>query len=197
MALNNVPVTGQSLGASRDLINQNFSVIDTAFTVNHVPYNDGSGNQGFHKFINIPAGTPTGVTNNGTAQVALYSNTGSISGVPELFFQRNNLGANSGYSISECTANSPGWTRLPSGILLKWQTNISFSGSSSKNVNFSSNPGPAFTNLFTVLITPLSSVNFDHVLAISSVALSNFTVSVQNGSSAPSTTLFAYLAIGI
>ena len=197
MALNNVPVPGQTLGSSRDLVNQNFSVIDTAFTVNHVPYNDGTGNQGFHQFIQLPAGVPTGVTNNGTPQVALYSNTGAISGVPELFFQRNNLGANAGYSITEAGATNPGWTRLPSGILLKWASGIGFGGAASKTTNLNTiGVGPNFATILTILITPISTANFDHVLAISNITFPSFTVSTQNGASAPGTTTFSYFVIG-
>ena len=39
MALNNVPLSGQSLGVTRVPINQNFSVIDADFSVDHVAYN--------------------------------------------------------------------------------------------------------------------------------------------------------------
>src|SRR5215475_7361133 len=110
--LNNVPVAGQTLGASRDLINANFVTINTAFSVNHVPYNDGSGLQGLHQFVQMPAGTPVIATAAG--QIGLYAKNGSVSGVPELYFQRQGLAADSGYAITESSIPSfiNGWMRL-------------------------------------------------------------------------------------
>ena len=131
--LNVVPVVGQTLGNSRDLIAANFATINTAFSVNHVQYNDGSGNQGKHNFVEFPTATPTKVTTAG--EVALYSKNGVGAGtVPELYFQRQSLGADAGYSITQYgqgTVSSGGvnyayqWTRLPSGLLQLWgrQTN--------------------------------------------------------------------------
>jgi hypothetical protein len=199
--LNNSPQTNQSLSSSRVPINANFVTwIDPAFSANHVPYMDGSGNMGWHKFIQLPAGVPIIGTNTGnpqTAQVALYSKNGPISGVPELFFQRNNLAANMGYSITEGGLTNPGWTRLPCGILVKWQSGVSFGGSNSKTINLNTiGVGPNFATTLTILITPIATSNFDHVIAISNVTFPSFTVSTMNGSSAPSTLTYAYLAIG-
>jgi hypothetical protein len=122
--LNVVPnPPGQSLGNSRDLIKNNFGDIDTTFTVNHVQYNDGSGNGGMHNFIQLPTAIPTKDTLNppiSSPLVALYSNNGASSTVPELFFQRNNLAASMGYAFTEGLNDAPGYSRLPSGLLVKW-----------------------------------------------------------------------------
>ena len=164
MPLINVPLTGQSLDVTRNPINTNFSTINTAFAVNHVQYTDGSGNQGFHQFIQFPAGTPTGATNNGTPQVALYSKNGNTSGVPELYFQKNNLAADSGYAITEGLNATAGYARLPSGLLLKWGTATMTGSSATLTVNYGS-VGPNFTLNgtqvlpFNIQITPYNAAN--------------------------------------
>lgn len=199
MALNNVPIPNQTLGASRDLINQNFSVINTAFSVNHVPYNDGTGFQGMHQFLQMPAATPIIAT--GATQLGIYANTGPFSGNPELFFQRQSLAANSGYSFTEAQNTANGWTRLPSGILLKWgQQSIAAGASSGANspVIFPTGTGiPVFTNVFQIILgqrynsqTALGSSGF----GIFSTSTTQFAIT-WNGSNLANTTL-TYLAIG-
>ena len=153
MALNNVPVVGQTLFASRDLINQNFVVIDTAFAVNHVSYNDGSGNQGMHKFVQMPAAVPTIATAAG--QIGLYAKNGSTSLQPELYFQRQGLAANSGYAITEGINLTLGFTTWPSGTIVKWGTApvtglatvVTYNGGAS---------GPNITTPFHIQLTPFN-----------------------------------------
>lgn len=55
----NIPLSGESLGSTRDRINQNFQQIDTVLAVNHVPFNDAG--EGKHKFLQMPeqASAPT------------------------------------------------------------------------------------------------------------------------------------------
>jgi len=155
MPLINVPLTGQSLDVTRNPINTNFSIINTAFAVNHVQYTDGSGNQGFHQFIQFPAGTSVGVTNNGTNQVALYSNAGTTSGVPELFFQRNNLAANTGYAITEGINLQLGFTTWPCGTIVKWGT-AAVTGLTTVVTYNGGLSGPAITTPFHIQLTPFN-----------------------------------------
>lgn len=190
--LNNVPVTAQSLGASRDLINQNFSVIDTGFSVNHIQFNDGSGNQGMHAFLQMPSAVPVIAT--AVNQIGLYCNTGPISGNPELFFQRPGQAANTGYTITERTASSPGWTRLPSGILLKWGTQA-FTGTPSATVNINA-VGPNFGTVLNIQITPFNGAPYNQIIAVTAQTLINFTASSGNGSNIPNTTSIYYFVIG-
>lgn len=138
MSLNNVPLTGQTLAVTRDQIAQNFSVIDTAFTVasaqpQHIPYNDGSGNQGMHNFIQMPV--YSGSTNPPTVpsgQIGLYNKVGTFNG--DIFIKKNTPNITGGggntqqeYPITFFTANtavSPigtkGWGYLPNGLLMLW-----------------------------------------------------------------------------
>lgn len=145
MALNNVPLTGQSLGVTRVPINQNFSVIDTAFLVDHVEYNISG--QGKHKQVTMPVSGSSPATSSG--EVALFSRTSSLTGVPEMAWIRQSSG-----TVTEFTSGTlatPGWTRLPSGVLLKWgQT----TGTGLTTVTFSTGASiPAFTSIFSIQIT--------------------------------------------
>jgi len=182
--LNVVPnPANQSLANSRDLIKNNFGTIDTTFTVNHVQYNDGSGNGGMHNFIQLPTAVPTGNTLNPPINgpvVALYSRNGTTSTIPELFFQRNNLAANTGYAITECLAASTGWTRLPSGIVMKWGN---FPAPHRVFTSYSSFAGPAFNNIFNIQITALSSTgNGTSPIYLSAInSVSQFTVYNASG----------------
>lgn len=60
----------------------------------------------------------------GAAQEAIYSRTGPISGQQELFLKRNAGStypvAAQNFTFTEAGMTRPGWTRMPSGILLKW-----------------------------------------------------------------------------
>lgn len=157
MALNNVPNPGQTLADSRPLINANFAVIDTSFLVDHVDYNVAG--QGKHNKVTFPAqvGAPVFAgTDNGLYSLA-YNNGGNTK--VEIFNHKQTLGGTADIpftaSVLSSTApanNQVGWTYLPSGILLRWDeaacngnTLITFGGG-----------WPGFTNLFTIIATPIS-----------------------------------------
>lgn len=114
MALNNVPLAGQTLGVTRNPINQNFNVIDTAFSINHVDYN--APDQGKHKFLSMPVQGAAPATT--ATELGIFTQTSALTGVPEWAFRRANNGAVIEFTSS--TQANNGWTRLPSGILLKW-----------------------------------------------------------------------------
>ncbi len=138
---NNIPQPTDRLKDSQQDILDNFAEIQTLIMRNHV--NFGATGEGRHTFVEFPTAVPTGVTNVNTPEVALYSNVGTTSTVPELFFQRNNLGANTGYAFTEGLNANTGYTRLPSGLLVKWGT----SSSSVGDFDLTYNPAgtPAFT----------------------------------------------------
>jgi len=145
MALNNVPLTGQTLGVTRVPINQNFSVIGSTFEVDHVGYN--LTNQGKHNKVTMPVQSPAPVTAAG--EVALFSQTSSLTNVPEIAWRRQSSG-----SVVEFTGGllaSSGWTYLPSGILLKWG-HTSATGLTTVTFPVGANI-PAFTNIFSMQVT--------------------------------------------
>lgn len=200
MALNNVPLTGQTLNTTRVPINQNFSVIDTAFEVDHVDYN--TTGQGQHNKISFPIQNPVPVPQAGIVQ--LYSQLSTITNQPELVFtHQSGSTAPSAAQIVEFTSAgwaNPGWTRLPSGIMLKWRARIGFGGGSSVTINVNTDvPGsPNFTNLFNVLTTTVdTSASYNNVIGISSIIFPNFIVSKFGGSNPGASVTFNYLAIGL
>ncbi len=118
MALNNVPVSGQDLNTTRPLINSNFSVIDGAFTQDHVDYNIAG--QGKHEQSTyVPNNTMKTFLVN---EIGLFNNLSAASGNQEIFIQRNATGVGplypmTGYAFNGTGANTGGigWTYLPSG----------------------------------------------------------------------------------
>src|SRR5689334_3500855 len=122
----NIPQPTDRLKDSQQDILDNFAEIQTLIMRNHV--NFGATGEGRHSFIEFPTATPTGVTNGTTPEVALYSKVGATSTVPELYFQRNNLGADAGYAFTEGLNATTGYTRLPSQLLVKWGTSSSSVG---------------------------------------------------------------------
>ena len=102
---NNIPMATDRLKDSQSAIQGNFAEIETLIMRNHGDF--GAPTEGRHTFVEFPTATPTGDTLT-TPEVALYSKNGVNSGVPELYFQRNNLAADSGYSITESSNTSTG-----------------------------------------------------------------------------------------
>lgn len=202
MALNNVPLSGQSLAVTRVPINQNFSVIGTAFVVDHVDYNISG--QGQHKKVSMPTQSPEPAPQAGIVQ--LYSRVSSITNQPELVFtHQTGSTAPSAAQIVEFTSAgwaNPGWTRLPSGILLKWHSGVGFGGSSTVTVNLNTDVAgsPNFVSVFTVMMTLQDTdATYNQLVGIKNITFPNFTAEAFGGSTipAPSTVSIAYLAIGL
>lgn len=86
----NIPVTGDTLGGTRDRIRTNFTQIQSVFSQNHVAFN--ATGQGKHKFLQMPeqAAAPTTDVNEG----GLYTYPDSAS-TPKtaLFFRTESDGA--------------------------------------------------------------------------------------------------------
>lgn len=148
MPLTVVPVAGQTLAASRDLISGNFVALNNAFPVDHVDF--GLANQGKHNKISLPvqAGAPA----TGAAEVGLYCLTSALTGEPELSFRRNNSGV--AYEFTSAGQTYSGWARLPSGILLKWGE-VGPSGSGGLTTcNFPSGANiPDYNVVYTIIVT--------------------------------------------
>ena len=157
---NNIPQPNDDLSVSQPQILANFAEIATAFNLNHVAFN--ATGEGKHAFVEMPnqnAAPPTTIA----GEVGLYCNTSTATTFPELFFIKNNGGASvppplnnaNGYVITGSNYTSPGWTRLPSGILLKWGTFVS-SLSTDTLIFDASTSNPAFANCYNVQLTSTS-----------------------------------------
>lgn len=109
MALNNVPLTGQTLNTTRDAIRDNFAVINTAFEIDHVTYGDPD--QGKHNQITF---TDLGGAQPATAgqQLLLYNNNA------QLFLQNN---SNDNIPVTQATINAlNGFYNLWSGHKIRF-----------------------------------------------------------------------------
>lgn len=129
----NIPVTGDSLGGTRDRIRTNFQQIASVVTVNHVAFN--SIGEGKHKFLQMPEVTASGagVPSTSVNEGGVYVDVGASPAQSNLFFR----GESNGFSyqltraISASTAtfanntsyaanHRGGWTFLPGGLLLQY-----------------------------------------------------------------------------
>lgn len=150
--LNNVPVPGQTLGSSRDLINANFVDINTAFSVNHVQINDGSGNQGKHRVVEFPqlSSTPSFLVN----EIGLFNQNYTGTSRSELWLTRG-LGTPvpiSAYVVPNTQVN--GWTYLASGALLIWGRSTTSAGTKMITYNNAPSGGQATFPTFAVAAVP-------------------------------------------
>jgi hypothetical protein len=198
MALNNVPLAGQTLGNSRNQIQQNFQVIDTAFSVNHVGYNDPD--QGKHKWVSFPVQAAAPVFLGG--EVGLYNKLPvapfPLTTVNELFVSKSD---GTQVPMTASLQAQTGWTFLPSGILLKWGRVSTASGT--QTVTFPTGATiPAFGALFSIQLTIEGDAgsltpNRAVTLVNGSLTATNFQVwGSQRTSNDGRPAIFHYLAIG-
>jgi hypothetical protein len=139
----------------------NFAAIKTLFDVNHVTFDQA--NQGKHKFTTMPVRTTNPVTED--ADCSLWVKDVVVNDTlvhtitrPELFIQKDEEGTptaiTGGQNILDGTTNW-GWTRLSSGMILKWVGNAYFAGPYSTASIFMSGGilGPDFTAVRAMYLT--------------------------------------------
>lgn len=206
MALAFIPNPGQNLNDTRAAIRGNFVTLQSDFGVNHLPY--GAVNEGKHNCVTLPTDHTITGTNNlpatNSSEVLLYSAKGPVSGNPEIFFQRQSQGVASGFTITESTPATNGWTRLPSGIILKWGfMNIGGLASGTKILFPTGGSIPTFTSCFNVQMSAAyNSTSTGNTAAPAQIsystppAIDGFTITWSGGAWNSSTALY-YLAIGI
>jgi hypothetical protein len=143
-----LPLSGESLGSTRDRIRANFQEIASVNAVNHVAFN--SVGEGKHKFLQMPeqAAAPATLVNEG----GVYTKVGTNPAETNLFFRGENSGFeyqitksfsaqtgrfanNSNYQVGPPSLNG-GWTFLPGGLMLQYGMTNAASGSSTRTVTF-------------------------------------------------------------
>jgi hypothetical protein len=182
----NLPVSGDTLGGTRDRIRANFQIIENALSINHETFGSSFG-QGKHKFLQMPEqGTaPTTAVNEG----GVYTKVGTNPAETNLYFRAEDSGGVGGFEyqltkvISASTArfanntinyvpnNNGGWTFLSGGMIFQYgsRTSAGSSGSVIFPLVFPSGNAPFSINLTIVaasgniLISVVSSnsVGFD------------------------------------
>lgn len=191
---NDTPLAGESKSYSQPLIRENFTSIETAWNVNHVAIDDAT-DYGKHNHISLPeqGAAPSTAAN----EAAIYARVGALSSVTELCFRRESDG-----SIIEFTGGTlaePGWTRLPSGLLIKWGIT---SATGYTTITFPvAGTIPAFTSIFTVSANvygaAAGNTDTDCAVRVDSFTTTNFIVYTSaRSTTGAKLTSFAYLAIG-
>lgn len=194
-AYSDTPQGAEAKNATQSLMRTNFLSLSTVNDVNHVAITDAS-DYGKHKHVSMPeqGASPATLANEG----AMFAREGALSTVTELCFRRESSG-----DVIEFTGGTlaaPGWTRLPSGLLIKWGVT---SGTGYTLITLPvAGTVPAFTSIFTVSAstygTAAGNVDTDTFVRVDSFTTTNFYVYAS-----PRTTTgtklvgFTYLAIGI
>ena len=182
---NSIPAANDLLSQSQADLQQNFAAIQTLIEVNHATFADAD--EGKHKFVSFPEqGADVTVAAN---EKAIYAKQSALSGVAELFIRNESDGTVTEFTSSGQTAN--GWTRLPSGIMIKWGTST-VGANASANVNFDATI--PFTTVYNILVTRQGSAGSSGTLYWQSNDTTN--VVVYNASNDAGKTWY-YLAIGI
>lgn len=194
MALNNVPLSGQSLDDTRVPINQNFSVISTAFAIDHVVYN--TSGQGKHNKVTFPVqtGAPTFASGDDGLYSLAFNN--QVTTRNELFVHGQKFGGavDTPFTASILSQQAPandtsGWSYLPSGILLRWSQVTGAAGTRTVTLD---NTFPGFSNIFWVGLTPVSATAAYSLSLINIISNTQFRVFISGSSSQT----FNYLVIG-
>src|SRR5271165_1120405 len=121
MALAPVPQANQTLAQTQNPILQNFNQIDAQFNVDHFAFNSGAGVQGCHiKSTYLVQGAAASVAGGSIISCV----TSLLTGQPELTItKQTGSTAPASAQVAEFTSSNyagNGYTRLPSGILLRW-----------------------------------------------------------------------------
>jgi hypothetical protein len=192
MAYNpNIPQATDIPAQSQSQILANFTDIYNWVGVNHVSF-DLTG-AGKHNFVSMPVQGSTPVTVAG--ELALFSQTSAITGVPEMAWVQQSSGA-----VVEFTSSgslSSGWFRTASNILVKWGTATE---TGAATVVFPTVDGggqtiPAFAlNPVNIQFTPISADGF--VVSSASNNLQMLVSCTQRTTNASATVTFDWLAIG-
>ncbi len=176
---------------TQDDILENFQQLNTAWNINHVAFNNAT--QGKHIEVTLPENIAP--TNTLLDEANIYSQLSTLTGETELVWQRENNGDR--IEWTGLKADEEGWTRLPSGILLKWGQATVVGGSSAILYPVAADTPVFAANPFIVLATPVG--NSNNTVAISGVLTPlQFSATTYVANTAVVTQIvISYLAIGI
>lgn len=205
-----IPASTDIPSASQALLLANFAAINTVVGVNHVAFN--ASGEGKHKWVSLPVqGASPPAASFAAGEVGLYSFVDPTTLKNELYVNKTNQitatqipATASQLSIkSAAVVADPGWTYLPSGILLRFGAVSVGSGSGVVTSVFNTGVGvaPVFNNVLSVQLTLINSSTSDVNI---SVRLIDFTAAQFRWFAANRTTGGAhtgavaahYLAIG-
>lgn len=144
----NIPQPADQISDSQNDLLNNFGSIYTLVNVNHVTFDDP--NQGKHAFVEMPQQAMAPVTALG--EVGLYCLASAYgAGSPTLVYRKENSGAQ--VEIASANLANPGWTFLPSGLLIKWGAGNAVAANGGAVVVYPAGAGiPAFGTLFATYL---------------------------------------------
>ena len=144
----NIPQGNQTGSETQNSMLQNFTAIERFMAVDHATF--GEADQGKHDQLTMPTQQAAPTTLAG--EIALFSLLSG--GLPELSWKQESNGS----TIEFTSRQENGWTRLPSGILMKWFNNILLQGDPITGIDVVEleDPlrGPKFLSVYTVFVTP-------------------------------------------
>ena len=189
---NNIPQSTDAQDTSQPQLLANFQAISTLIGVNHVNFDDPSGDQGKHNFVTFPAqiSTPAVLLN----EVVQYGAVSALTSQAEMFVTKFS-GSNIPFTAMDISAN--GWTYLPSGLLLKWGTSTA-NGSTVFSFPVSASI-PVFTGILSMQVSTVGAgiTDTDTFVRISSYTTTTLTIYGSARSTVTTAACsFNYLAIG-
>jgi len=149
MAYNDsIPQPTDKIKDSQNDILQNFQAIKSAFDIDHVTFD--LANEGKHNQTTFPelGAAPTTLAN----ERAVYAKQSTLTTQAELFTRRESNGTEVEFTAR--LGATPGWTILPSGIILKWGASTA-NGSTTLVLPVAATI-PVFTTIFTVQVCTCS-----------------------------------------
>ena len=170
----NIPVSGDTLGGTRDRIRTNFQEIANVMAENHVAFNDAD--EGKHKFLQMPVQAAAPAT--GASEAAFYVKDDG-GGVAQFFVKGEQTGSE--YQITSIASGADaqiaefgtftnysgsfngGWSFLPGGLLLQYGT-VTTTGAITA-VTFPK-PFAAATTPYSIMLTASGTANNDDVQTV-------------------------------
>jgi hypothetical protein len=212
-AYNDTPLATDPINQTQAPIRTNFQSIQQLIDINHVDFSDPV-NFGKHTVLSLLAqaasppltGSPP-ANAFGATDVGLYNFVSTVTGLNEIFANKlNNVGSPTPVQIpitasilstaSVLTNGLAGWTYLPSGLIMKWGNTPGIPNSNvAVTVTIpSSVTNPAFTNLFSIQLTPIHTGAVSGYIDINASIVDANKFNAYSSSTAPAGAY--YLAIG-
>lgn len=186
----NIPQATDQISQSQPQILENFQGINTLLAVDHATF--ASSNAGFHNKTTFPVqGSAPSFT---AGNIGLYNLLDSVSTVNQLFINLQD-GTNVPITAAAKAAN-PGYTYLPSGLLVKWGTGTA---NGSTVITYPTGATiPVFNNVYHAqVITVRGSVATNTLTVLQAYSTTTITViGVQQTSTTATTASCAYIVIG-
>lgn len=199
MALNDTPLTGNTLNTTRDLIRDNFLTINSAFQIDCVPYGDP--NQGKHAKVTLTSQAMAPLFAAG--EMGLFNTAAAPTNRPDIWMSRG-LSASfpiTGYDNGTISSNNAvSWSYLPSGILMIGGKATTSGGIATINFGITANGGltsfPGFSSFVTsVIATRIDNVGTDStVIKVKTFSLTQAVFGLANGST---DSTFFWMAFGL